>query len=138
MRRTTLALLGSGIITLSATAGLAQAPTTDTEGVMTERFGFSAADLAQVRAGQTVTKTAPIEGANMAVFGAMISYAFQGISFILLRKNMPNIERPYRSPLGIPGAAGVLRVDIAHGLRDGADALTIGWQYQPISSRLVP
>lgn len=42
---------------------------------------------------------------NMAVFGAMISYAFQGISFILLRKNMPNIERPYRSPLGVPGAA---------------------------------
>jgi ethanolamine permease len=41
---------------------------------------------------------------NMAVFGAMISYAFQGLSFILLRKNMPNIERPYRSPLGIPGA----------------------------------
>ena len=42
---------------------------------------------------------------NMAVFGAMISYAFQGLSFILLRKKMPNIERPYRSPLGIPGAA---------------------------------
>ena len=42
---------------------------------------------------------------NMAVFGAMISYAFQGISFILLRQKMPNIERPYRSPLGIPGAA---------------------------------
>ncbi|HEY6644598.1 amino acid permease [Povalibacter sp.] len=42
---------------------------------------------------------------NMAVFGAMISYAFQGVSFILLRRNMPNIERPYRSPLGIPGAA---------------------------------
>ncbi len=41
---------------------------------------------------------------NMAVFGAMISYAMQGISFILLRKNMPNIARPYRSPLGIPGA----------------------------------
>jgi ethanolamine permease len=42
---------------------------------------------------------------NMAVFGAMISYAFQGISFILLRRNMPNIERPYLSPLGVPGAA---------------------------------
>jgi ethanolamine permease len=42
---------------------------------------------------------------NMAVFGAMISYAFQGISFIMLRRNMPNIERPYRSPLGVPGAA---------------------------------
>jgi ethanolamine permease len=42
---------------------------------------------------------------NMAVFGAMISYAMQGLSFILLRKNMPNIVRPYRSPLGVGGAA---------------------------------
>jgi ethanolamine permease len=41
---------------------------------------------------------------NMAVFGAMISYALQGLSFILLRTRMPNIVRPYRSPLGIPGA----------------------------------
>ena len=36
----------------------------------------------------------------MAVFGAMISYAMQGLSFIVLRKNMPNIVRPYRSPVG--------------------------------------
>jgi ethanolamine permease len=42
---------------------------------------------------------------NMAVFGAMISYAMQGLSFIMLRRNMPNIVRPYRSPLGVPGAA---------------------------------
>jgi ethanolamine permease len=41
---------------------------------------------------------------NMAVFGAMISYAFQGLSFILMRIKMPNIARPYRSPFGIPGA----------------------------------
>jgi ethanolamine permease len=41
---------------------------------------------------------------NMAVFGAMISYAMQGLSFILLRKNMPHIVRPYRSPVGVPGA----------------------------------
>ncbi|MGH9578719.1 MAG: amino acid permease, partial [Terriglobales bacterium] len=41
---------------------------------------------------------------NMAVFGAMISYAMQGLSYILLRRNMPKIERPYKSPLGIPGA----------------------------------
>jgi ethanolamine permease len=40
---------------------------------------------------------------NMAVFGAMISYAFQGLSFIQLRRKMPNIERPYRSPLGHSG-----------------------------------
>jgi ethanolamine permease len=42
---------------------------------------------------------------NMAVFGAMISYAFQGVSFIILRVKMPNIPRPYRSPFGVPGAA---------------------------------
>jgi ethanolamine permease len=41
---------------------------------------------------------------NMAVFGAMISYAMQGLSFIVLRQKMPNIIRPYRSPIGVPGA----------------------------------
>jgi ethanolamine permease len=41
---------------------------------------------------------------NMAVFGAMISYAMQGLSFILLRRNLPHIVRPYRSPLGSTGA----------------------------------
>jgi ethanolamine permease len=41
---------------------------------------------------------------NMAVFGAMISYAMQGLSFIVLRVRLPHIPRPYRSPLGIPGA----------------------------------
>lgn len=49
---------------------------------------------------------------NMAVFGAMISYAFQGVSFIMLRRNMPGIERPYRSPLGIPGAAAAVLIAI--------------------------
>jgi len=42
---------------------------------------------------------------NMAVFGAMLSYIMQGISFILLRQNQPNMERPFRNPFGIPGAA---------------------------------
>ncbi|MCZ6462897.1 MAG: ethanolamine permease [Proteobacteria bacterium] len=42
---------------------------------------------------------------NMAVFGAVISYILQMVSFILLRLRLPGIERPYRSPLGIPGAA---------------------------------
>jgi ethanolamine permease len=42
---------------------------------------------------------------NMAVFGAMISYAMQGLSFIRLRQTMPDIRRPYRSPLGVAGAA---------------------------------
>ena len=41
----------------------------------------------------------------MAVFGAVISYAMQCYSFIVLRRKMPDIERPYRSPVGIVGAA---------------------------------
>ena len=48
---------------------------------------------------------------NMAVFGAMVSYVLQAVSFILLRRNMPDIARPYRSPFGIPGA--VLTIVIA-------------------------
>jgi len=48
---------------------------------------------------------------NMAVFGAMCSYIAQAVSFILLRQNQPHIERPYRSPFGIPGA--VLTIVIA-------------------------
>lgn len=49
---------------------------------------------------------------NMAVFGAMLSYAFQGLSFIMLRIRMPHIERPYRSPLGIPGAVATIAIAI--------------------------
>jgi ethanolamine permease len=41
----------------------------------------------------------------MAVFGAVISYALQCLSFIMLRLRLPNIARPYRSKWGIPGAA---------------------------------
>jgi ethanolamine permease len=46
----------------------------------------------------------------MAVFGAVISYVMQMISFVILRRKLPDIERPYRSRLGVPGAvvAGVI------------------------------
>ena len=49
---------------------------------------------------------------NMAVFAAVISYTLQCVSFILLRKNLPNIDRPYRSPWGVGGAylAGIIAV----------------------------
>jgi ethanolamine permease len=40
----------------------------------------------------------------MAVYGAVISYIMQCVSFILLRRNRPDIPRPFRSPLGLPGA----------------------------------
>ena len=41
---------------------------------------------------------------NMAVFAAVISYILQMTSFVILRRNMPNIDRPYRSKWGVPGA----------------------------------
>lgn len=41
---------------------------------------------------------------NMAVAGAMLSYLLQAVSFIVLRRRLPDLERPYRSPLGIAGA----------------------------------
>jgi ethanolamine permease len=49
----------------------------------------------------------------MAVFGAMISYAMQGLSFILLRVKLPDIPRPYRSPCGIVGALVALAIALA-------------------------
>jgi ethanolamine permease len=47
---------------------------------------------------------------NMAVFAAVIAYVLQCLSFVLLRQRLPNIERPYRSKWGIPGAyaAGII------------------------------
>ncbi|MFY9325356.1 MAG: amino acid permease [Candidatus Nanopelagicales bacterium] len=41
---------------------------------------------------------------SMAVFGAVISYALQMVSYLLLKKNLPNINRPYVSPVGTAGA----------------------------------
>lgn len=41
---------------------------------------------------------------NMAVFGAVIAYVMQMTSFVLLRCNYPDLQRPYRSPLGNFGA----------------------------------
>src|SRR5690606_35029035 len=49
---------------------------------------------------------------NMAVFAAVISYALQMLSFILLRLKLPHIERPYGSPLGIAGAAFALALSL--------------------------
>ncbi len=41
---------------------------------------------------------------NMAVFGAVLSYSLQMLSFLLLRLRLPALERPYESPLGLAGA----------------------------------
>ncbi len=42
---------------------------------------------------------------TMAVFGAVISYAAVMLSYIRLKTSRPDLPRPYKSPLGIPGAA---------------------------------
>jgi ethanolamine permease len=49
---------------------------------------------------------------NVAVWGAVISYTLQMISFVLLRRRFPNAKRPYLSPTGVPGAvlAGLIGV----------------------------
>ncbi len=49
---------------------------------------------------------------NMAVFGAVIAYALQMVSYILLRIRLPHIDRPYRSPLGVPGAVVALLIAV--------------------------
>ncbi|MFZ9744348.1 MAG: amino acid permease, partial [Aquiluna sp.] len=40
---------------------------------------------------------------NIAVWGAMLAYGMQAISFLILRRKMPNMHRPYKSPWGIFG-----------------------------------
>lgn len=47
---------------------------------------------------------------NIAVWGAMLAYLMQMISFVILRRKFPNLDRPYVSPWGLRGAvvAGVI------------------------------
>jgi ethanolamine permease len=47
---------------------------------------------------------------NMAVWGAVIAYFMQALSFLLLRKRKPTMERPYVSALGVPGAGVALAI----------------------------
>ena len=49
---------------------------------------------------------------NMAVFGAMLSYIFRAVSFIILRRRYSGIARPYRSPFGIPGAVVTIVISV--------------------------
>lgn len=46
----------------------------------------------------------------IAVFGAVISYIMQMVSFVILRRKFPNAKRPYKSPTGVAGAvvAGII------------------------------
>lgn len=41
---------------------------------------------------------------NIAVWGAVIAYILQMVSYLLLKRNMSNLKRPYVSPVGSAGA----------------------------------
>lgn len=47
---------------------------------------------------------------NIAVWGAMLAYIMQMVSFVILRRKFPDLDRPYKSPWGLRGAvvAGVI------------------------------
>ncbi|WP_309620768.1 amino acid permease [Salinibacterium sp.] len=49
----------------------------------------------------------------IAVFGAVISYMMQMVSFVILRRKFPNAKRPYTSPTGVAGA--IIALVIAFG-----------------------
>ncbi len=41
---------------------------------------------------------------NMTVFAAMLSYVMQALSYLVLKRNAPELQRPFKSPLGSAGA----------------------------------
>ncbi|THG31848.1 amino acid permease [Naasia lichenicola] len=75
-------------------------------------IGFIVLLLVQAIASTSDSASAAANGIILfiAVFGAVISYCSQMLSFVVLRRRFPNAVRPYKSPVGIPGAvvAGVI------------------------------
>jgi ethanolamine permease len=51
---------------------------------------------------------------NIAIWGAVVSYLMQMVSFVMLRRKFPNAKRPYVSPTGVAGAviAGIIALVI--------------------------
>ncbi len=84
---------------LSVTHGRRQTP--DRALIAGSLLGFVAALLIYLTGEKSLIGATLL---NMAVFGAVIAYIFQMVSFIRLRLRFPLLDRPYRSPLGIPGA----------------------------------
>ena len=50
---------------------------------------------------------------NMSVFSALISYVFAMLSYVILARDYPEMERPYVSPLGATGAITALILALA-------------------------
>lgn len=65
-------------------------------------LGFLALVVVQASGGDSSPAGAVV--LNIAVWGAVLAYFLQMVSFIVLRKKFPNAERPYKSPWGLFGA----------------------------------
>jgi ethanolamine permease len=64
-------------------------------------IGFALAVILQAAGGDSPVGAALL---TMAVFGAGFSYALVMYTYVVLAKRRPDLERPYKSPLGVPGA----------------------------------
>lgn len=76
-------------------------------------IGFAALVVVDLSAALAPDGAGAVAGAivlNIAVWGAVVAYAMQMISFIRLRKKFPNASRPYKSPWGLPGAWSALAI----------------------------
>jgi ethanolamine permease len=71
-------------------------------------IGFAALILLDyLTATDTSGEVSGVAGAiilNIAVWGAMLAYIMQMVSFVILRNKFPDLSRPYVSPWGVPGA----------------------------------
>jgi len=65
-------------------------------------LGFIALAVVEVSGGGSSPAGAVV--LNIAVWGAVLAYFLQMVSFIVLRKKFPNAPRPYKSPWGLFGA----------------------------------
>ena len=65
-------------------------------------IGFVALNLVNTMGGADGVAGAIV--LNIAVWGAVLAYFMQMVSFIILRRRYPNAKRPYRSPWGMFGA----------------------------------
>ena len=70
-------------------------------------IGFIALVVLDILSKVDATGAGAVAGAiilNIAVWGAVLAYLLQMVSFIILRRKFPNASRPYKSPWGLPGA----------------------------------
>lgn len=76
-------------------------------------FGYGAAVLVKLAPHELHVDAVLL---NMAVFSAIVSYILQMLSFLVLRRKLPDMKRPFVSLLGATGAMTALVISIGAGL----------------------